>query len=113
MNEATARHDAAAAIEVSHLSLRYGAVTVLNDSSFSVAAGSVLGVVGRNGAGKSSLLQCLFGLTVAQGGASSLHGCSSLALTDAVKARLGNVAQTPELFDRLRVRKQIALIGGL
>ena len=113
MNEATARHDAAAAIEVRHLSLRYGAVTVLNDVSFSVAAGSVLGVVGRNGAGKSSLLQCLLGLTVPQGGGSSLHGCSSLALTDVVKARLGYVAQTPELFDWLRVREQIALIGGL
>ena len=113
MNEATARHDPAAAIEVNHLSLRYGAVTVLNDVSFSVAAGSVLGVVGRNGAGKSSLLQCLLGLTVPQDGASSVHGCSSIALTDAVKARLGYVAQTPELFEWLRVREQIALIGGL
>lgn len=113
MNEAAAPQQPAAAVTVDHLSLRYGAVTVLNDVSFSVAAGSVLGVVGRNGAGKSSLLQCLLGLTVPQVGASSLLGCSSLDLSDAVKARLGYVAQTPELFDWLRVREQIALIGGL
>ena len=101
------------AITVDHLSLRYGAVTVLDDLSFSIAPGSVLGVVGRNGAGKTSLLQCRLGLTVPQGGGSSVLGCASVALTDDVKARLGYVAQSPELFDWLRVSEQIALIGGL
>ena len=107
MNEPTA------AINVGHLSLSYGGITLVNDMSFSVARGSVLGVVGRNGAGKSSLLQCMLGLTVPQTGTANLLGCPSLALTDDVKARLGYVAQTPELFDWLRVREQISLIGGL
>ncbi len=113
MNEAAAHHDPAAAVKVNHLSLRYGAITVLNDLSFSIAAGSVLGVVGRNGAGKTSLLQSLVGLNVPQGGTSSVLDCPSLALTDDVKARLGYVAQSPELFDWLRVSEQISLIGGL
>jgi ABC-type multidrug transport system ATPase subunit len=89
------------AVTVDHLSLRYGAITVLNDLSFSIAPGSVLGVVGRNGAGKSSLLQCLLGLTVPQGGVSSVLGCPSLALTDDVKARLAIVlalAHQPDLL---------------
>ena len=102
-----------AAISVDHLTLSYGGVTVVNDVSFSVAPGSVLGIVGRNGAGKTSLLQCMLGLTVPQTGISNLLGCPSLALTDDVKARLGYVAQSPELFDWLRVREQISLIGGL
>ena len=110
MNEQNAT---SAAITVDHLSLAYGGVTVVNDVSFSVAPGSVLGVVGRNGAGKSSLLQCMLGLTVPQAGTANLLGCPSLALTDDVKARLGYVAQTPELFDWLRVHEQISLIGGL
>ena len=101
------------AISVSHLSLRYGPVTVLNDVQFSLPAGAVLGVVGRNGAGKSSLLHCLLGLTLPQEGASQILGCPSLALTDAVKARLGYVAQSPELFDWLRVNEQVALVGKL
>jgi len=101
------------AVKADHLSLRYGAITVLNDLSFSIAPGSVLGVVGRNGAGKSSMLQCLLGLIVPQAGTSSVLGCPSLALTDDVKARLGYVAQSPELFEWLRVSEQIALIGGL
>lgn len=110
MNEQNAT---AAAINVDHLSVAYGGVTVVNDVSFSVAPGSVLGVVGRNGAGKSSLLQCMLGLTVPETGTANLLGCPSLALTDDVKARLGYVAQTPELFDWLRVHEQISLIGGL
>lgn len=101
------------AVTVDRLSLRYGPVTVLNDMTFSVSPGSVLGVVGRNGAGKSTLLQCLLGLTVPQVGASNILGCPSLALTDDVKARLGYVAQSPELFEWLRVHEQISLIGGL
>ena len=104
---------AAAAINVDHVSLAYSGVTVVNDVSFSVAPGSVLGIVGRNGAGKSSLLQCMLGLTVPHTGTSNLLGCPSLALTDDVKARLGYVAQSPELFDWLRVREQISLVGGL
>ncbi len=110
MNEQNAT---AAAINVDHLSVAYGGVTVVNDVSFSVAPGSVLGVVGRNGAGKSSLLQCMLGLTVPETGTANLLGCPSLALTDDVKARLGYVAQAPELFEWLRVHEQISLIGGL
>lgn len=106
-------NEPAAVVSVNHLSLRYGVVTVLDDLSFSIAPGSVLGVVGRNGAGKSSLLQCLLGLILPQAGASTLLGCPSLALTDEVKARLGYVAQSPELFDWLRVREQISLVGAL
>ena len=113
MNEPKATMATTAAINVDHVSLAYGGVTAVDDVSFSVAPGSVLGIVGRNGAGKSSLLQCMLGLTVPQTGTANLLGCPSLALTDSVKARLGYVAQTPELFDWLRVREQISLIGGL
>ena len=117
MNDSIASKATAAvpetAITVDHVSLAYGGVTVVNDVSFTVAPGSVLGIVGRNGAGKSSLLQCMLGLTVPQMGTTDLLGCPSLALTDDAKARLGYVAQAPELFDWLRVREQISLIGGL
>ncbi len=60
------------AISVEHLSLRYGGVTALDDVTLNVERGSVLAVVGRNGAGKSSLLQCMLGLTVPQSGNSQL-----------------------------------------
>ncbi len=101
------------AVVVEHLSLRYGPVTALDDVSLNVERGSVLAVVGRNGAGKSSLLQSMLGLIVPQNGSAQLLGCSSLDLSDDVKARIGYVSQSPELFEWLRVGEQISLIGGL
>jgi ABC-2 type transport system ATP-binding protein len=75
--------------------------TVLGDISFTLPEGAVMGLVGRNGAGKSSLLRCLVGLAVPQGGESTLLGSPSLDLSDTVRERLGYVAQTPDLFGRL------------
>lgn len=106
-------NESSAVIEASHLSLRYGGVTVLNDVSLSIAPGSVVGLVGRNGAGKTSLLRCLLGLTLPAAGHARLYGCDSRELTDDVRRRLGYVAQSPELYDWLRVREQVALFGRL
>ena len=47
------------AITAHQLTLRRDSKTILDDVSLSIPAGSVLGLVGRNGAGKSSLLRCL------------------------------------------------------
>jgi ABC-2 type transport system ATP-binding protein len=66
-----------------------------------VPAGAVLGLVGRNGAGKTSLMQCLVGLSVPQQGRCRLLGEDVLELSDAVKGRLGYVSQQPDLFDWL------------
>jgi ABC-2 type transport system ATP-binding protein len=66
-----------------------------------VPAGAVVGLVGRNGAGKSSLLRCLVGLAAPQTGRCILLGAPSMDLPDAVRARLGYVAQAPDLFDWL------------
>ena len=94
------------AIQVQHLTftVRAGLLdrhTVLDDISFTLPEGAVMGLVGRNGAGKSSLLRCLVGLAVPQEGSSQLLGSPSLDLSDAVRERLGYVAQTPDLFARL------------
>lgn len=59
----------------------------------------MVGLVGRNSAGKSSLLRCLAGLVEPSTGAAFLLGCPSANLSDAVRERLGYVAQTPDLFD--------------
>jgi ABC-2 type transport system ATP-binding protein len=66
-----------------------------------VPEGAVVGLVGRNGAGKSTLMRCLLGLATPSEGEARLLGEPSLALTDAVRERLGYAAQTPDLFPRL------------
>lgn len=71
---------------------------LLEDINFELPTGAVMGVVGRNGAGKSSLLRCLLGLQVPDLGDSQILGDPSLELGDAVRGRLGYVAQTPDLL---------------
>ncbi len=73
----------------------------LEDIQLQIPAGAVVGLVGRNGAGKSTLMRCLLGLSVPSTGSSHLLGDPSLQLSDAVRERLGYVAQTPDLFSWL------------
>lgn len=90
-------------LRAQHLSLQSrqglrGRHQLLEDISFDLPAGTVMGVVGRNGAGKSTLLRCLLGLQVPDRGESHLLGDPSLDLGDGARARLGYVAQTPDLL---------------
>jgi len=102
-----------AAVVADHVSLRYDGQTVLNDVSLRIPAGAVVGIVGRNGAGKSTLLRCLLGLSAPDSGRCSLLGAPSMTLPDEVRARLGYVAQTPDLFDWLTGADHMQRLGKL
>lgn len=78
-----------------------GRTKLLDRIDLDIPEGAVVGLVGRNGAGKSTLMRCLLGLQTPDEGESWLLGEPSLALTDAVRERLGYAAQTPDLFPRL------------
>jgi ABC-2 type transport system ATP-binding protein len=92
----------ACAVEVTDLDLRRGRyTTVPSGVNLCVPPGAVLGLVGRNGAGKSTLMRCLVGLSVPDAGRCTLLGAPAQDLPDAVRERLGYVAQTPDLFDWL------------
>ena len=55
-------------IEVSHLCKSYGSKQAIQDVSFSVASGEVVGLIGKNGAGKSTILKLIAGLLHYNGG---------------------------------------------
>lgn len=55
------------AIDVHHLTVRFGLTTVLENLTFSVARGEIVAVIGPNGSGKSTLLQAILGLTPYEG----------------------------------------------
>jgi len=109
--------EVAPALEARGLTVRLGtgrgARTIVHALDMTVPAGAVVGLVGRNGAGKTTLLDTLVGRLAPHAGASRLLGCPSMDLTDAVRERLGYVAQTPDLFDGLDGRQHLARIGRL
>jgi ABC-2 type transport system ATP-binding protein len=63
-----------AAIQIEHLSKRFGSVQAVRDLSFEVQAGRVTGFLGPNGAGKSTTLRMLLGLVHSDGGSASFDG---------------------------------------
>jgi ABC-2 type transport system ATP-binding protein len=86
---------------------------VLNDISASVAAGSVVGVLGKNGAGKTTLLEIALGFSPASSGSVALWGHESLSLPSSVKGRIGYVPQQDELISMISGTQQIALNAAL
>ena len=85
---------------------------VLRDLTLQVPAGAVLGLVGRNGAGKSTLMRALLGLVPVDAGEARVFDEPARSLSDAVKQRIGYVAQQPESMSWMRVDDMLALIGG-
>ena len=107
----TTRSETDAVIRCDRLSLQREYSAVLSDVSLHIPRGAVVGLVGRSGAGKSTLLRSLVGLTAPSSGNAHLLGCPALELTDSVRARLGYVAQTPDLFDWMSVYEHLTTIG--
>ena len=90
---------AAPSVEVEHLHLAYGVKTVLDDLSLRLPPGQVVGLLGRNGAGKTSLLEALLNLRTPTRGQIRLFGQRSDALDDNVRARIGYAPQQSNLFE--------------
>ena len=112
---AVARHDLDLDLPLAATGLRlaYGRREVLRGIDLEVPRGEVLGLIGRNGAGKSSLIGCLLGLLRPQDGQARLMGAPALALDDARKARLGYVPQQPQAFGWMKVGQLFQYLGQL
>lgn len=83
------------------LGKRFGAVQAVRDLSFAVERGSVFGLLGKNGAGKTTTIQLLLGLLRPDAGSSSILGEDSLALSQAVRRRVGYLSESGFEFDDL------------
>ena len=83
-------------IRIEGLSVRYGRSTACRDVSLSVAPGSVYALLGRNGAGKSSLVRCLLGEQRPSAGRTLLFGADAWTSRKAAMARIGVVPEEPD-----------------
>lgn len=98
-------------LTVDAVNLRYGGVQVLNDVSLSVAQGEIVGLVGANGAGKTSLFDVITGFAPIEGGSVELAGRNITRLPPDARARLGLARsyQNVRLFPALTVKENIAV----
>lgn len=93
-----------AVVRVEGVSVRYGTNLVLDQVSFQVSPGSVYALLGRNGAGKSSLMRCLLGLQKPTAGRVTVFGQEVWAHRATVALRTAYVPETCDAPGSLRVR---------
>jgi ABC-2 type transport system ATP-binding protein len=90
-------------INVSHLTRRFGALTALDDVSFDVTKGEVVGFLGPNGAGKTTTLRILAGYLPATSGAAHVAGFDVLRQSLEVRKRIGYLPESVPLYREHRV----------
>jgi ABC-type branched-subunit amino acid transport system ATPase component len=99
------------ALELSKVTLRFSGLVAVNNVSLQVAAGCLLGVIGANGAGKTSLLNCVSGHYRATSGTIRLHGDVISGLSPSRLSKLGLVRtfQNPLVLRHATVRENLML----
>jgi len=90
----------------------YDRKPVLTGVDLEIPPGSVVGLLGRNGAGKSTMIKCLLGMIRADRGELRVFGQDSWHLDGDAKARLGFVAQDVELYPWFTVRETLDYVGS-
>jgi len=98
-------------LDVRNLTVGYGPITAVDDVSFSVAAGSLVTLIGANGAGKTTLLKALMGALPVQGGAVSLDGVAlgQLSVEERVRRGMYLVPERRALFASMTVEDNLRL----
>jgi len=100
-------------IEVDHLVKRFGAFTSVDDLSLSVRQGEVFGLLGSNGAGKTTAIRVLCGLLAPTSGSARVLGIDVAKDPEALKRRIGYMTQRFSLYDDLTVIQNLRFFGGV
>jgi len=105
--------DSAPAIEVSHLVKAYNGIPAVNDISFTVGRGEILGFLGPNGAGKSTTMRILTGYLPATGGSVRVFGLPVASRAEEVKRLIGFMPENNPLPEDMRVSEYLYYRGRL
>jgi ABC-2 type transport system ATP-binding protein len=100
-------------IDVSHLTRRFGPLTAVDDVSFRVERGEVVGFLGANGAGKTTTLRMLTGFLPASSGRITIAGHDVHTESRAVRGCIGYLPEGVPLVRELRVEEMLAFQGRL
>jgi len=100
-------------IKSEHLTKRYGALTAVDDVSFEVGPGEVLGFLGPNGAGKTTTMRMLAGFVTPTSGSASICGHDVLSAPLAAKAALGYLPEGAPSYGEMSVAGFLAFIADL
>jgi len=100
-------------IEVKNLTKRYGNHCAVDNISFSVGKGEILGFLGPNGAGKSTTMNILTGYLSATDGTVTINGYDILENPNAAKASIGYLPELPPLYPDMTVKEYLNFMCDL
>ena len=100
-------------IEVQHLTKSYGSITAVDDVSFAVERGQILGFLGPNGAGKTTTMRVLTGYMPPTEGTAMVAGFDVFEQPLEAKRRTGYLPETPPLYPEMTVREYLTFVARI
>lgn len=100
-------------IEVKNLTKQFGNFTAVKGISFDVKKGEIFGFLGANGAGKTTAMKMLIGISKPTSGDATVAGFDVYAQKDSIKKNIGYMSQKFSMYDDLTVQENITFFGGI
>lgn len=105
--------DNSKAITVNRLTKKFGSFTAVDAISFEVAKGEIFGFLGANGAGKTTAMRMLCGLSVPTSGEATVAGFDVYRQAESIKRNIGYMSQKFSLYEDLTVKENMQFYGGI
>ncbi|AFD07580.1 ABC transporter ATP-binding protein [Solitalea canadensis] len=100
-------------IHAEKLSKHFGDFKAVSEISFNVQTGEIFGFLGANGAGKTTAMRMLCGLSIPTSGKASVAGFDVFKQTEQIKKNIGYMSQKFSLYEDLTVTENIRFFGGI
>jgi len=100
-------------IKTDKLTKRFGDFIATNEITFNVYAGEIFGFLGANGAGKTTAMKMLCGLSTPSSGAATIAGFDVYKQTESIKKSIGYMSQKFSLYEDLSIIENIQFFGGI
>ncbi len=101
------------AISVQNLTKRFGSFTAVDQITFDVNQGEIFGFLGANGAGKTTAMRMLCGLSMPTSGEATVAGFDLYKNAEKIKRNIGYMSQKFSLYEDLTIRENIRFYGGI
>jgi ABC-2 type transport system ATP-binding protein len=101
------------AISVQNLTKRFGSFTAVDNITFDVEQGEIFGFLGANGAGKTTAMRMLCGLSMPTSGEAIVAGYDLYNEAEKIKQSIGYMSQKFSLYEDLTIRENIRFYGGI
>lgn len=102
-----------AVIEAKELTKRFGSFIAAKKLTFDVMPGEIFGFLGANGAGKTTAMRMLCGLSIPSSGEARIAGFDVYSQTEKIKQNIGYMSQKFSLYEDLTVKENIRFYGGI